>query len=122
MPTFTSDRVYRKAISPNEVLQKMYMLRYTHYDPEFVERLIKALGIYPVGTLVGLNTGELAIVKKQNPAHPLKPTLLLFFNSSREPYPEPFEVVLAEDDSRCIVSSMGPNAFKGALGEFALEE
>ncbi len=118
----TSDRVYRKAISPNEVLQKMYMLRYSHYDPEFVERLIKALGIYPVGTLVGLNTGELAIVKKQNPAHPLKPTLLLFFNSSREPYPEPFEVVLAEDDSRCIVASMGPNAFKGALGEFALEE
>ncbi|MFQ5736934.1 MAG: HD-GYP domain-containing protein [Thermodesulfobacteriota bacterium] len=117
----TTDRVYRKAISPNEVLQKMYMLRYSHYDPEFVERLIKSLGIYPVGTLVGLNTGELAIVRQQNPSHPLKPALLLFFNRSREPYPEPFEVSLAEDTTRCIVASKGPSAFGTALDDFLME-
>ncbi len=117
----TSDRIYRKAISPNEVLQKMYMLRFTHYDPEFVERLIKSLGIYPVGTLVGLNTGELAIVRKQDPLHPLKPTILLFFNKDREPYKEPFEVNLTEDPSRCIVASKGPSAFGVALDDFLLE-
>ncbi|MDP2690580.1 MAG: HD-GYP domain-containing protein [Deltaproteobacteria bacterium] len=117
----TSDRIYRKAISPNEVLQKMYMLRFTHYDPEFVERLIKSLGIYPVGTLVGLNTGELAIVRKQDPLHPLKPTILLFFNKDREPYKDPFEVNLTEDHSRCIVASKGPSAFGVALDDFLLE-
>lgn len=117
----TSDRVYRKAITPNEVLQKMYMLRFTHYDPEFVERLIKALGIYPVGTLVALNTGELAIVRRQDSTHPLKPAVLLFYDKHRQPYSEPFELNLAEDDSRFIVASKDPAAMDIGFDRFLLE-
>lgn len=117
----TSDRVYRKAVTPNEVLQKMYMLRFSHYDPEFVERLIKALGIYPVGTLVALNTGELAIVRRQDATHPLKPTLLILFDKDRQPYKEPFELDLIEDDLRFIVASKDPAALGMAFNDFLLE-
>jgi len=117
----TSDRVYRKAITPNEVLQKMYMLRFSHYDPEFVERLIKAIGIYPVGTMVALNTGELAIVRRQKKEHPLKPTLLVLFDRERQPYGEPFELELIEDDTRFIVASKDPAGLGQAFDEFLLE-
>jgi len=117
----TSDRVYRAAVTPNEVLQKMYMLRYSHYDPEFVERLIKALGIYPVGTLVALNTGELAIVRRQEATHPLKPTLLILFDKDRQPCKEPFELELIEDDLRFIVASKDPAALGVAFNDFLME-
>ena len=117
----TSDRVYRRAVTPNEVLQKMYMLRFSHYDPEFVERLIKALGIYPVGTLVALNTGELAIVRRQEATHPLKPTLLILFDKDRQPYKEPFELNLIEDDLRFIVASKDPAGLGQAFNDFLME-
>ncbi|MBI2400891.1 MAG: HD-GYP domain-containing protein, partial [Deltaproteobacteria bacterium] len=62
----TSKRVYQPGMVPEEALKRLYLMRGTHFQPEIVETLIKCLGIYPIGTFVELNTGELAIVKMVN--------------------------------------------------------
>lgn len=101
----TSNRVYQSGLLPEEALKRMYMLRGKQFDPELVERLIRCLGIYPIGTLVELNTGELAIVKMANHSHPLQPMVMLVFDKDKNRCREALEVDLKNEVGRWIVCS-----------------
>jgi HD-GYP domain-containing protein (c-di-GMP phosphodiesterase class II) len=107
----TSNRVYQKSLPPDIALQKMYMLREVHFEPSIVERLIKCLGIYPIGTLVELNTGEVAVVTSTNPNNPVKPGILVLFDEDKKRMPKPVEVKLASETSRWVVESKAPETF-----------
>lgn len=104
----TSERVYQKGMLQDEALQRIYTWRKAHFDSELVERFIKCVGIYPIGTLVEFNTGEMGVVRGQNPVDPLKPRVLVLFDSKRSPLFKPFEVDLKTDGGRCIVSTKDP--------------
>jgi hypothetical protein len=52
---------------PDEVLKEMRDNRERGLDPVLVKALITATGVYPVGTIVILDTFELAIVVRANP-------------------------------------------------------
>jgi putative nucleotidyltransferase with HDIG domain len=105
----TSNRVYQKKLQPDIVLQKMYIWKDANFESTLVERLIKCLGIYPIGTVVELNTGEIAVVKSTNHSNPLQPTLLLLFDEDRAQVPEPYEVDLRNEVARWVVRSHDPN-------------
>ena len=72
----TSPRVYRsEAISPDQALRMMTEGAGKDFDPILLKVFINMLGVYPVGTLVELNTGEIGLVS-ENPeqgdgVHPL---------------------------------------------------
>ena len=51
-------------------------------DRELVERIIRCLGVYPIGSLVELNTGERGIVVAANRTDTLKPTLRIIMSSN----------------------------------------
>ena len=73
----TSDRVYHKGKPAHEVLQLLYRLSLDgHLDPTLVQRFIQVVGVYPVGSVVELNTGETGIVKRINHNAPLAPVVL----------------------------------------------
>jgi putative nucleotidyltransferase with HDIG domain len=73
----TSDRCYHKGKPAHEVLQLLYRLSLEgHLDPTLVQRFIQVVGVYPVGSLVELTTGETGIVKRINHDAPLAPVLL----------------------------------------------
>ncbi|WP_428681358.1 HD-GYP domain-containing protein [Sphingopyxis sp.] len=57
----TSDRPYKRRWTPCEALTEMQGWD-GHFDPALLDRFADSLGIYPVGTLVRLSTGELGIV------------------------------------------------------------
>lgn len=57
----TSNRPYKQAWTPCEALTEMQKWR-GHFDPALLDRFADSLGIYAVGTLVRLSTGELGIV------------------------------------------------------------
>lgn len=107
----TSNRVYQKGMVPEEAMKKMYLMRETHFEPELVERLIKCLGIYPIGTIIELNTGEISIVKMTNHTHPLQPVVTMLFDKEKRPFLEPFAVDLKDEIGRWIVSSRDSDAF-----------
>lgn len=104
----TSTRVYQKGMRPEDALKRLYHSRGSLFDPELVERLIKCLGVYPIGTCVELNTGEAALVKMINHSYPLQPRVLLISDREGIPFPEPVEADLKEDSGRWIVGSKKP--------------
>lgn len=61
----TSPRIYRKnALSPDKAIAQMATQSGTHFDPILFKVFVGMMGVYPVGTLVKLDSGELGIVKQ----------------------------------------------------------
>ena len=105
----TSNRVYQKKMPPDIALQKMYTWRDANFEPTLVEWLIKCLGIYPIGTIVELNTGEIALVKATNHTNPLQPRLLMLFDENKRQVRDPYELDLKTEVARWVVNSRDPN-------------
>lgn len=69
----TSDRPYRKAMSPNDAVEYILSHGDTEFDYEMVKAFSKAVVPYPPGTLVKLSTGDIAVVTAVFPNYPLRP-------------------------------------------------
>ena len=82
----TSDRCYHDGMSPTQALTKMYEWRIRDFNPELLEQFIQCIGIYPIGTLVELNSGEVGIVISVNRELRLKPKVLLILDEDKNPY------------------------------------
>lgn len=81
----TSDRVYHKGISTSEALRVLYKNRGNQFDDQLVEAFIRLIGIYPPGSLVELNTGEVAVVLATSPRHKLHPLVEIVLDSKGHP-------------------------------------
>ncbi|MEK7204513.1 MAG: HD-GYP domain-containing protein, partial [candidate division NC10 bacterium] len=66
----TTARVYQNAFEPSKAVARLQSLSGTVFDPKLLEVFVRLVGIYPVGSLVRLNSGELALVVKANPVDP----------------------------------------------------
>jgi len=82
----TSDRCYQDAFQPQHALSELYNMAPDELDQELVEGFIKCIGIYPVGSIVELNTGHTGVVVKLNEKNRLKPIIGLVLNRKKEPY------------------------------------
>lgn len=71
----TSDRPYRRALSPNESIEYIMANCSTHFDYEMVKAFSKAIVPYPKGTLVRLSNGDIGLVEETLPNFPLRPTV-----------------------------------------------
>ena len=69
----TSDRHYAKGKSTYEAVRELKRLGKIGFQPELVELFIQAVGVFPAGTLIELNTGEVAVVIAQNKFRRLRP-------------------------------------------------
>jgi len=67
-------------ISCSDALKSIYMMRGSFFDAELVEEFIKCLGIYPIGSVVELNSGEIAIVIGTKQEKSSLPTLMVVKN------------------------------------------
>ncbi|MEK7234172.1 MAG: HD-GYP domain-containing protein [Elusimicrobiota bacterium] len=75
----SSGRVYMKTPSgPDEALRKMHLIAGTRIDAFLFKLFINAVGILPIGTLVLLDTGELGVVRRNDPADPQRPQVTVF--------------------------------------------
>lgn len=77
----TSRRCYKDAYTPAKSLSIMYNSREEQFSPGFVEALIEALGVYPVGSLVRLSNNYTAIVVEQNVGLALKPKVVTLIDA-----------------------------------------
>jgi HD-GYP domain-containing protein (c-di-GMP phosphodiesterase class II) len=88
-------------LSPFQAIRHLFMLGEKRaFDKALVEVAVRCLGVYPIGSLVKLNTGERAIVVAVNPEHRLKPVLKVILDSQGEPYADPPLVDLASFEQR----------------------
>lgn len=112
----TSDRVYHDGMAPTEALTKMYEWRHRDFDPELLEQFIQCIGIYPIGSLVELSSGEVGVVISINPQFRLRPKVALVLDGDKKPYFPTRIVDLAqsmEDDEPgdTILRVLEPNAY-----------
>ena len=77
----TSNRPYKAGWDPAESLRKMAEWCTGHLDPVVFQAFVKSLGIYPIGSLVRLNSGRLGIVTDQTRSALLQPSLKVFFST-----------------------------------------
>jgi HD-GYP domain-containing protein (c-di-GMP phosphodiesterase class II) len=77
----TSNRPYKAGWDPAESLRKMAEWCTGHFDPTIFHAFVKSLGIYPIGSLVRLNSGRLGIVIDQTPDSLLAPRIKVFFST-----------------------------------------
>lgn len=92
----TSNRVYHAGSEPTEVLKKLLEWSDHHFNVHLVHHFIRTIGIYPVGTLVKLESGYLAVVVEQHHEDLLHPKVRAVFNSRSLCYMPPRDFDLSK--------------------------
>lgn len=82
----TSDRCYHDGMAPTEALTRMYEWRVRDFDPQLLEQFIQCIGIYPIGSLVELTSGEVGVVISVNSQLRLRPKVALVLDADKSPY------------------------------------
>lgn len=81
----TSGRIYCKAMSPAEALRKLLQSKGVHHDSNILESFVDCIGIYPIGSVVELNSGEIAIVLPNDKNNNLQPLVLKVADAAKKP-------------------------------------
>ncbi|MCP9456675.1 MAG: HD-GYP domain-containing protein [Nitrospira sp.] len=109
----TSDRCYHRGRPSHDALQYLYLLSLKgHLDAGLVQRFIRIVGVYPVGSLVELNTGEVAVVRRVHREAPLAPLVIIVKSASNVLLSKPIECDLREEakiSGRTIHAVKGPH-------------
>ncbi|MEM8594757.1 MAG: HD-GYP domain-containing protein, partial [Pseudomonadota bacterium] len=92
----TSKRNHQKPVAPAVAIKILYNLRNSSFQSELVEEFIQAVGIYPAGSLVELNTGEVAIVIAEHRSRRLRPEVMVLFDREKQPLDQPKIIKLYE--------------------------
>ena len=93
-------RPFRKALTPTEAMQRIAVQaqRGYYHLPSFRDWL-KVMGVYPVGSFVTLNTGELAIIKSSGGESLRRPKVLVIADELLDFRPRPLELDLTEESA-----------------------
>ncbi len=82
------------ALPPNKALDFMYKQKGRLFHPQMLDQFIQVIGIYPVGTMVRLSTGDVGFVIKQNKTWRMKPVVMVVMNKHKEKLETPVHVDL----------------------------
>lgn len=97
----TSTRAYKPAWEPGMALKRMASWN-GHFDPVVFKAFVKSLGIYPIGTVVMLKSGRLAVVVRQSPGSLLKPVVKAFFSTKSQMHLPVVELDLSKNVDEII--------------------
>ena len=124
----TSHRIYRsEAISPDQALSMMSESAGKDFDPILLKAFINMLGVYPVGTLVELNTGEIGLVS-ENPEQSdgMHPLVTILIPAGEQGYTRGETVDLSERETsdgrykRSVLKTYNPALFGVQPSEFII--
>ncbi len=80
----TNRRVQENSMDPTRAVEQLYKLRDKKFMAELVEEFICSIGIYPVGSIVELNSKEIAIIVEQHSRNQLLPQVLILRDINRK--------------------------------------
>lgn len=76
-------RPYATARTSHEATQELLDCKGRQFQEALVEQFVQAIGLFPTGTMVELNTGEVGIVSAQNSTRRLKPELIIVLDAEK---------------------------------------
>lgn len=121
-------RPYAEPMSSYEAFRQLRAVADVDFQAELIDQFIQAIGVFPTGTLVELNTGEVAVVTKQNRVRRLRPEVMVIMNREKD-IMESFSIVDLNDDrfaneghySLWIERGLAPGSFGIEPREFFLD-
>jgi len=81
----TARRPYAEPVAPSTALSMLYKWRGGFFDSYLVEQFIRFIGIFPLGSVVELNSGEVGIVIAQNLEKRLQPRIMVTRDAGGNP-------------------------------------
>jgi len=111
--SMVSRRGGRPAMLPHDAIRQLFRLGDTgHYPKDLIQTMIGSLGVYPIGSLVLLNTGEQAVVVGMNRTQRLKPVVKLITGPQGGAFIAPIRIDLgsqaAGTSARTITKVLDP--------------
>lgn len=82
----TTSRPYAQGMSSYNAIRELNSLAGKHFQKELVEQFVQALGMFPAGSIVELNNGEVGIVIEANPIRRLRPKIMLLLDADKKPF------------------------------------
>ncbi|GGC64847.1 HD-GYP domain-containing protein [Marinobacter halophilus] len=115
----TSDRVYHKGMTPTQGLKKLLEWSGDHLDPMLVKQFIRCIGLYPVGSLVLLESGRLGVVIETNEQDQRLPVVRVMYHTRfRLPIKvETIDLARAGNQDR-ILRAVDPEEYKLDVRKF----
>ncbi len=113
----TTDRVYAKGIYNQQALEVIHKLRGSKFNGILIDQLVQFLGMYPVTSLVELNTGEVGVVIEQNSVRRLLPRVLILLNpdKTKNTFPTTINLMQApltpNGEAYSIVKGLPPDSY-----------
>lgn len=103
----TSNRPYKAGWDPAESVARMASWQ-GHFDASVLQTFIKTIGIYPVGSLVRMSSGRLAVVVEQNPKKLTAPKIKVFFSTKSGMPLQPMLIDLSESHVQDKIAAREP--------------
>ncbi len=94
-------RPYRVRFSPPKTINAILNQK-NSFSPKVLKVLLERIGVFPVGTMVRLNTKEVGMVVKENQGLPLRPLVTVMFDESGKKVAQPKQIDLSSNLMICI--------------------
>lgn len=102
----TNDRPYRERVNAHEAIRYILGDLKDSFDPDVLKIFINKMSIYPIGSIVKLDTQELARVTSVQPGFPLRPVVMIIRDASGKPVTERNIIDLSKQDFPAIQDSI----------------
>ena len=83
--TLTAPKPVGENLSPAKALSIIYKGRGTQFHPALAEQFIQCISIFPVGSVVELNSGDVAVVIAQNMVRRMQPRIMIVKDAKGNP-------------------------------------
>jgi HD-GYP domain-containing protein (c-di-GMP phosphodiesterase class II) len=83
-----SEKPYREPMAGYKAVKNLLSDNARRFDPEALKAFIQVLGIYPIGSIVLLNTGAIALVTEVRPDAPMRPLVRIMVDEKGKLFPE----------------------------------
>jgi len=114
----TSTRCYKKGMSQVKAFGILRNLVSTeHLDKQLVDQFIRCMGVYPVGSIVQLESNQLAMVETHNKQDPIHPEVTTFYNLGQKGFESEEKIDLSKIDSQQIVKCVRADDFDLDMSE-----
>jgi putative nucleotidyltransferase with HDIG domain len=109
-----SNRIYRQGLPTDRIKSIMSQQDSPAFQPKLLRRFVNLMGLYPVGTLVRLNTQALGVVTREHPNDPFRPQVRLVTDGLGDRLEETVLVNTWERDARgdypqAVVEAVDPD-------------
>jgi len=110
-----STRVYREGLPSDRIKSIMGKKDDPAFNQRLLRRFINLIGLFPIGTLVRLQSEEIGVVTHEHPSDPFRPQVKLIRDRSGHGFEEPVLVNTWEPDGRgdytwAVVEAVDPEA------------